>query len=142
MMDRFNLGLYSHINIDQWTMFIAFNFGKSNLKHACVTHKNQWGSFSCYNSTFKLLWSRSLIKVWLRIKAHIKRSYFFRRLGLTHLIHMDLFYYLFMNGLKSFGWIDFQWSNRNLSDFIWSVVLLCFIKSNITLSLWQTNSED
>jgi len=44
MMNRLNLGFYSHINIHQHT----HQLWKRKFKHVRLMCENQWGSFSCY----------------------------------------------------------------------------------------------
>ncbi len=56
---------------------------------------------------------------------------------------MDLFYNVFMNCLKlqSFGCMNFQWRDRNLSGFIKNVII-CVSKLNESLiGLEQHESE-
>ncbi len=49
-----------------------------------------------------------------------KESYFFTRLGLNNLIHMDSFYDAFTNflDLLNFGYLNLQWWDKDLLGFI------------------------
>ncbi len=82
IINRFNLGLYSHVNINQLTMFTALKFGK--LKHAPMSF-----ILTCHPNMFDLLQEpmrfvlvcharlsfclHLLIKVYMWIKALMKR---------------------------------------------------------------------
>jgi len=52
-MNRFNLGFCSNINIDQRTHIQ--HCGKWRLKHAGVTHENEFNRFSLINEHVKLV---------------------------------------------------------------------------------------
>ncbi len=90
-----------------------------------------WPNLNTVNKHCYLIYVYMWIKVWNKSVHYLKQPYLFRRLGLIHAIPMDLFFYFFTNVLKHqiFGWTDFQWRDRNLSDLIKNI-LICVLKIN------------